>query len=237
MLLLFAADLNASAVKLLVEEDVSLAKCLAAKGPLDEALRLVERFTSSCIDEQEWGDPTRVYGDCPLNAPGFDTNTYAVFQGNILQQEIYNGAFLLAADIPVAPQPTAAVLLFNLGLIYHRIANIHGRSQDFSTAADCYIRSYTMLRESAQSGGKKHIDGSSSALIVLKAALCYNLSHIFLVSFCDNRTAEFFLIALQKLVPRMVGLVSEYDYLFFQRLLQFLTDTTATRNASYASAA
>jgi hypothetical protein len=237
MLLLLAADLNASAVKLLAEEDISLEKCHTAKGFLDEALRLVERFTSSCIDEQEWGDLTRVYGDCPLNTPGYDTNTYAVIQGNILKQEIYDGAFLLAADIPVAPQPTAAVLLFNSGLIYHRVANRYGRSRDFSTAADYYIRSYTMLRESAQLDGRKHDDCSSSALIVLKAALYYNLSHIFLVSFCDNRTADFFLSALQKIVPKMVGLVSEYDYLFFQRLLQLLTDTTTTRNSSYASAA
>lgn len=195
MNLLFIADTNAYAVT--VFERGSNAY---AKTKFSEALEKVYEFSvqceQTCVDTSDvvlQGGKIRCFHDTPLNGP-YDSFTYSVAPLSQkksrpeARQEIYDSAFLLSSDIPLLAEAVAAVLLFNLGLCYHKKGIHSGKNLSVTKAMDLYRQSHALLLKLNNNKISNSLQ-TSSALLVLEAALCYNQAHILQVVFCDTQSS------------------------------------------------
>jgi hypothetical protein len=179
------------------------------------ALRHIRQL---CVDEDEDEDQaspcTQYYGSelaydvysVPLNKDEDDDSIF---------QEIYNAAFLLTNDIPVSAAETAAVLLFNVGLIHHRNAIQFNKRKEMAKALQLYQQSLGLL----ETDDKPY----SATLAVLTAALCNNMAQIF-TAFYKTEQARAMMDFMQESIERMqldLGGISEDDFEFFNANLYF----------------
>jgi tetratricopeptide (TPR) repeat protein len=232
MNLLFVADINASAVSLFQRGSHEEAKAMFV-----EALRRVHIFClqSECEfidtdDVQLEGGKLRCFDDTPLNSP-FSSSSYSIAPSaerkDVYAQVIYGSAFLLSSDIPLVSDAVTAVLLYNVGLFYHRQGIHSGKSTPYRKAMALYRKSFSLLRRRTD----------SSALLVLEAAICYNLAHIYQAAFCDTATAQ---ATMRQLVPVVDSMmcsanVQQTDIDFFQNGLTLFSDMTSHYNFSPAA--
>jgi hypothetical protein len=117
-------------------------------------------------------------------------------------REIYNGAFLLSNSETYTVHEISAVLLFNLGLIFHRTGIETGCSLSLQKALLFYRHSLSQLEVTT-------IHPPSVSLIVLVGALCQNKYHIHqtLVHIHEARC----------LIPRLAEVVSLLEHLRHDR--------------------
>jgi hypothetical protein len=238
MNLLFISDMNAAAVELLSKETTTEGDLATAETLLNECLLQVLQYREHAegdeYDDNDFNeDRSRTFDNCPLVTP-FNIHTYSVFRNHhFFCQDIYDGAFLLAADIPVCIEATIAVVRYNLGLIQHRIGNRNGNSAAYQQATTHYQKSFAILKEDHD------LVESSAALLVLKAALCCNISHLYSVSFCDGSHPEILIDALRPIVLRMRGMVNritQRDFDFFQVFLHVFEDMSHQSSVAAAAA-
>jgi hypothetical protein len=96
-------------------------------------------------------------------------------ENDVRYQEIYNTAFQLPYYEKISPTFAGSVILYNLGLLYHNEAIQLGRSTASKKALRLYKRSTSLLLSSK-------CERSNSAILLL-AALCHNMAHIFKETF------------------------------------------------------
>jgi hypothetical protein len=168
------ADLNAKAVAL-----YQIGRNYDARASLRQALSQLRNLTTgnSNMDVSD--------NDCNDSLDGFPNQSSHCMNGasslaysampyckdnDVFTQEIYKGAFFITCKGQATLSSVAAVLLFNLGLVYHRAGMKNGISAVMIQALQLYRRSFAIL-ESTRS--------SSVPSIVMKAALCHNMVHIY----------------------------------------------------------
>jgi tetratricopeptide (TPR) repeat protein len=222
MNLLFIADINAYAVSLFERGSHAYAKTKFA-----EALEKVHSFSMLCehdyVDTDDVvleGGKLRCFNDSPLNSP-YSSNVYSVTPASqkkdlYKEQEIYGAAFLLSSDIPIIAEAVSAVLLFNLGLYYHKKALHTEKLVTYRKAMDLYRQSLALLDRKTE----------SSALLVLEAALYYNQAHIHQVIFGDTNKSISFMAKLEGVVECMAKSenVMLSDLNFFEDGLELFAD-------------
>ena len=95
---------------------------------------------------------------------------------------LYDKAFLLTSDIPCDTAATAAVLLFNAGLLHHKEAIATGFSLLYKKALRFYQQAATLIVQEEMS---QH----SSTMAVVMAAVLHNLAHCHSTAFLDYASA------------------------------------------------
>lgn len=221
MNLLFVADINVSSVSLFERGSYEDAKAMFV-----EALRRVHSFNLQCkcgfidtADVQLEGGKLRCFNDSPLNSP-YSSCSYSIAPAaeklDVYEQEIYGSAFLLSSDIPLVAEAVSAILLYNLGLFYHKKAMRSGKSILYMKAMGLYRKSLRLLKKRYE----------SSALLVLEAAICYNLAHVYQAAFCDTAMAQASMRHLGSVVASMAYSenVQPTDLCFFQNSLTLFVD-------------
>lgn len=130
---------------------------------------------------------------------------------------LYDKAFLLTSDIPCETAATAAVLLFNTGLLHHTEAIATGVSLLYKKAKKFYQQVATLI---AQEGFSQY----SSTMAVVMAAVLHNLAHCHCTAFLDHISAASCQQQLSNLLEWVMQdsvAMSLSDYEFFQTSLLF----------------
>jgi hypothetical protein len=127
--------------------------------------------------------------------------------------EIYDGAFLVSSDGPIALAETGAVLLFNIGLVDHLQGLQTGRSQYFEKALRMYEQSTSLLES---------VEPDTGLLLLLSAALLHNISQIYSTHF-EMSLARDTAQKLAVVVECMEGeeRISDDDFAFFHASVFF----------------
>lgn len=165
---------------------------------------------------------SRIYSVQPIRDTRITNKELDMYNG------IYNGAFLLANDIPIAIPETVGVLSYNLGLIFHREGVQQGRTSILYKALRLYERSLSILNNSQMN----ILNHSSMVIVALTAAICCNMAHIYsLFSIKPNGIDD----RLAQLVTCLEGetTISQEDKEFFQLSVYFLK--SASLNAAPAA--
>jgi hypothetical protein len=140
-------------------------------------------------------------------------NDYRMSRSQHQYEDIYNGAFLLTNDIPIARDETAAVLCFNLAMMLHREGLKVGKTSALREAMQLYQESFSLLGHDAN----QLCYHKSIVVIVLTAAICQNMAHIYGL-FLSMDKAKDIVDRLSELVVFMDSeqLIDQEDLEFFQ---------------------
>lgn len=219
--LLRIARLNSDAITLLQRGDVKSASNTFVYA-LEELKTICEESDESSQDND---DDTKCYCDvyflgivsgCSYLPISVSTASSPSQRTLCHESVLYDKAFLLTSDVPCDTAATAAVLLFNTGLLHHTKAVASGVIVDFKKAIRFYQKAATLIAQ-------EELAQFSSTMAVVMAAVLHNLADCHLTAFVDSISAACCQRELSDLLEwmRKHAVVSQSDMEFFSTSLLF----------------